>query len=102
MVLVHHTVISRSCGPTDKASDYESGDSNFESWQDRLFGGSEVTNCRQLTSGYKIHRFTKLSPSGDSRFESWHDRSFCESEVTNCRQLTRCYEIRIFKKLSSS
>ena len=26
----------RSCGPMDKASDYESGDSSFESWQDRL------------------------------------------------------------------
>ena len=25
------------CGPTDKASDYESGDSRFESWQGRLF-----------------------------------------------------------------
>ena len=27
----------RSCGPMDKASDYESGDSRFESWQDRKF-----------------------------------------------------------------
>ena len=27
----------RSCGPTDKASDYESGDSRFESWQGRFF-----------------------------------------------------------------
>ena len=27
----------RPCGPTDKASDYESGDSRFESWQGRFF-----------------------------------------------------------------
>ncbi len=27
----------RPCGPTDKASDYESGDSRFESWQGRTF-----------------------------------------------------------------
>ena len=26
---------SRPCGATDKASDYESGDSRFESWQGR-------------------------------------------------------------------
>ena len=26
-----------SCGPMDKASDYESGDSRFESWQDLDF-----------------------------------------------------------------
>ena len=25
------------CGPMDKASDYESGDSRFESWQGRKF-----------------------------------------------------------------
>ena len=25
------------CGPMDKASDYESGDSRFESWQGRNF-----------------------------------------------------------------
>ena len=25
------------CGPMDKASDYESGDSRFESWQGRTF-----------------------------------------------------------------
>ena len=29
--------MSGSCGPMDKASDYESGDSRFESWQDRDF-----------------------------------------------------------------
>ena len=27
----------RPCGPTDKASDYGSGDSRFESWQGRFF-----------------------------------------------------------------
>ena len=27
----------RPCGPTDKASDYESGDSRFESWRGRFF-----------------------------------------------------------------
>ena len=27
----------RPCGPMDKASDYESGDSRFESWQGRFF-----------------------------------------------------------------
>ena len=35
---LHHNLpfeILRSCGLTDKASDYESGDSRFESWQDR-------------------------------------------------------------------
>ena len=29
----------RSSGPTDKAPDYGSGDSRFESWLDRLFNG---------------------------------------------------------------
>ena len=28
---------TRPRGPTDKASDYESGDSRFESWRGRLF-----------------------------------------------------------------
>ena len=28
-------VVCRPCGPMDKASDYESGDSRFESWQGR-------------------------------------------------------------------
>ena len=28
--------MQRPCGPTDKASDYGSGDSRFESWQGRL------------------------------------------------------------------
>ena len=27
----------RSCGPMDKASDYESGDCRFESCQDQIF-----------------------------------------------------------------
>ena len=29
--------VGRPCGPTDKASDYGSGDSRFESWQGRFF-----------------------------------------------------------------
>ena len=37
MILISMVKFSRSCGPTDKASDYESGDSRFESWQDRAF-----------------------------------------------------------------
>ena len=41
------------CGPTDKASDYESGDSRFESWQGRFFLHSFFYNaceCRISTS----------------------------------------------------
>ena len=30
-------LVQRSCGPTDKASDYESGDCRFESCQGQLF-----------------------------------------------------------------
>ena len=31
------SVINWPCGPMDKASDYESGDSRFKSWQGQLF-----------------------------------------------------------------
>ena len=33
------------CGPTDKASDYGSGDSRFESWQGRFFSFSARLPC---------------------------------------------------------
>ena len=33
-------VVWRPCGPMDKASDYESGDSRFESWQGRAISFS--------------------------------------------------------------
>ena len=49
--------IPRSCGPTDKASDYESGDSRFESWQDRIgkcFSGSPKTGADYLEPGTSL------------------------------------------------
>ena len=34
----------RPCGPMDKASDYESGDSRFESWQGRQILEKEINS----------------------------------------------------------
>ena len=88
-------MLFRSCGPMDKASDYESGDSRFESWQDRKF-------CRldfHATTRTKQHEgestFVKRSPLGsslvsscgsmdkafsyetrDSRFKTWKGLKF--------------------------
>ena len=50
------------CGPMDKASDYESGDSRFESWQGRTIAGCSTAasnphvhiRCRQHRSR-KVH-----------------------------------------------
>ena len=45
-----HTPISnggRPCGPMDKASDYESGDSRFESWQGRNIATRTLTELLQ-------------------------------------------------------
>ena len=37
------------CGPMDKASDYESGDSRFESWQGRILEThQQVSNVNNL------------------------------------------------------
>ena len=71
----------RSCGPTDKASDYESGDSRFESWQDRIdaleINAYNVTQNIPLKVPWKkSHRPCGLTDkasdfeSEDSRFES--------------------------------
>ena len=38
--IFHSFVVWRPCGPMDKASDYESGDSRFESWQGRAISFS--------------------------------------------------------------
>ena len=35
-IIFYSECSSRPCGPMDKASDYESGDSRFESWQGRF------------------------------------------------------------------
>ena len=37
MIILDECKCDWPCGPTDKASDYESGDSRFESWQGRFF-----------------------------------------------------------------
>ena len=41
-----HTKCDRSCGPMDKASDYESGDCRFESCQDQHFYSPRKTIIR--------------------------------------------------------
>ena len=38
------------CGPMDKASDYESGDSRFESWQGRTFLKLQEENISNINS----------------------------------------------------
>ena len=34
---ITYVILTRACGAMDNASDYESGDSRFESWQARTF-----------------------------------------------------------------
>ena len=57
------------CGATDKESDYESGDSRFESWQ-----GRNISSHTQIDFIPNIYCHYDYE-SGDSRFESCQGRN---------------------------
>ena len=57
------------CGATDKASDYESADSRFESWQGRnILSHTKIDFIPNIYCHYDYE-------SGDSRFESCQGRN---------------------------
>ena len=63
----------------EKASDYESGDSRFESWQGRnILSHTKIDFILRLmlTRGLVAHKASDYE-SGDSRFESGKVVIFC-------------------------
>ena len=54
------------CGATDKASDYESGDSRFESWQGRnILSHTKIDFIANIYCHYYAYlKFVALWPNG--------------------------------------
>ena len=56
--------MQRPCGPTDKASHYESGDSRFESWQGRCYLFSFIVTDLVVTLLFEHASLTAMLPKG--------------------------------------
>ena len=73
----------------DKASDYESGDSRFESWRGRLFFlkekkeiGSQIIKEDDLKSGAKIDRSNEKEPIYKGLFFLIVVENFCSLKLS--------------------
>ena len=84
-----HVAFVWPCGPTDKASDYGSGDSRFESWQGRFFFFLLLTSYVSHSPGRTfLVAFLSLRTSAAlplSRVSAWHHH-----DITYMQHYTAC------------